>query len=90
MRIPHLDSHKSALASQVHGRERAAPLSLMRSDTAPRYLFVDDIYQLLRGAKSKWWIRTQFAPHLRLKIGRTLAWLESDVHAWIETLRAPR
>lgn len=92
MRVPRVESDHRPVALQVERhRQRGAPLSLIGADVAPpRCLVIDDVYELLRGSKSKWWIRTKFAPEHRLKIGRTVAWLESDVHSWIETLRAPR
>lgn len=44
-----------------------------------RMMFVNDVFELLRGAKSKWWIRTSFATEYRQKLGRDPYWWECDV-----------
>jgi hypothetical protein len=55
-----------------------------------RLLYVDDIVALLGAKKSRWWIRNHFAPNAKLKIGRTVAWIQRDALAWLRTQRASR
>lgn len=94
MPIPSEQNHNSAAEAQAETKQwtRAAPLSLLRSAVLGnfRVLYVDDVRELLRHAKSKWWIRNCFAPESRLKIGRSVAWRESDALDWIASRRAPR
>ena len=60
------------------------------AEASVRVLYVDDIVQLLGGKKSRWWIRNYFAPNAKLKIGRTVAWIQGDALAWLQTQRASR
>jgi predicted DNA-binding transcriptional regulator AlpA len=53
-------------------------------------LYVDDIVALLGAKKSRWWIRNHFAPNAKLKIGRTVAWIQGDALAWLQTQRVSR
>ena len=52
-----------------------------------RLLFVPDVVELLGRRKSAWWIRHRFAPELRMKVGRDVAWYEADAHTWLDSLR---
>jgi len=49
-----------------------------------RLLYVDDIRQLLSNRKSRWWVKRNFAPDARFKIGRDCVWYEADAHAWLQ------
>jgi predicted DNA-binding transcriptional regulator AlpA len=60
------------------------------AEAAVRLLYVDDIVVLLGAKKSRWWIRNHFAPNSKLKIGRTVAWIQGDALAWLQSQRASR
>jgi hypothetical protein len=53
-----------------------------------RILFVADILELIRNAKSSWWVRNSFAPEHRFKVGRSPAWWEGDALNWLNGQRA--
>ncbi len=53
-----------------------------------RILFVADILELIRDAKSSWWVRNNFAPEHRFKVGRSPAWWEGDALNWLDSQRA--
>jgi hypothetical protein len=65
-----------------------APVALVRPDTGRgRILYVRDVVELLGNAKSEWWVRNNFAPESRFKVGRLPAWWESDAYAWLDAQR---
>ena len=54
-----------------------------------RLLYVDDVRtEIFRGKKTAWWVRHNVAPDKKIRIGRDCAWYESDVYAWLESLRS--
>jgi hypothetical protein len=63
-------------------------LSLVSAETERgRLLYVPDVRELLRDAKSAWWVRNHFAPEHRFKVGRSPAWWESEAVAWLDAQR---
>lgn len=55
--------------------------------TEVELLYVDDVVRLLGGRKGAWWVRKHFAPKLKLKIGRTVAWPREEALQWIREQR---
>lgn len=63
----------------------SSPLTLVRGrdPDEDQVLYVNDIVELLRHAKSAWWVRNYFAPDRRFKVGRSPAWWRKDALAWL-------
>lgn len=55
-----------------------------------RLLYVPDARALLGNRKSAWWIKRNFAPQFRFKIGRDSVWYESDALSWLDAQREAR
>jgi len=60
-------------------------MELIKSNSEKgRVMYVRDVLELIRHAKSSWWVRNNFAPKHRFKVGRSPAWWERDAVTWLE------
>ena len=55
-----------------------------------RLLYVKDVQALLGNRKSPWWIKRNFAPHYRFKIGRDSVWYADDANRWLDEQRGAK
>ena len=76
-------------ANEIQGMQarRQLPAPASHKAERDRVLYVPDVLELIRNAKSAWWVRNHFAPEHRFKVGRSPAWWERDAIAWLEARR---
>jgi hypothetical protein len=55
-----------------------------------RMMYVPDVHELLKGKRSAWWVRTQFAQDKKQYLGRTPYWWEADVLAALDAMGVRR
>lgn len=86
MLAPHTNDEQTTAHSQVVAkRPQGRAIELVRADSGKgRVLYVKDILELIRHAKSAWWVRNSFAPEYRFKVGRSPAWWENDALSWLQ------
>lgn len=70
--------------SGLQGRDISRQIASIRPD-ADKLLYVPDVQALLRNGKSAWWVRNNFAPEHRIKVGRSPAWWLSDALTWLSS-----
>ena len=66
-------------------RRDGSPLELLTADFGKgRVMYVRDVLELICHGKSSWWVRNNFAPEYRFKVGRSPAWWEKDALSWLD------
>lgn len=79
------DHHLSGNSQGRETKRSAASLELLKPDSGKgRVMYVRDVLELIRHGKSPWWVRNNFAPEHRFKVGRSPAWWEKDALSWLE------
>jgi hypothetical protein len=67
---------------------KSVPAGIAQPRDRGRLLFAEDVREkYFKPRHSIAWVKRNVAPRHRLQIGRTSAWFERDVEAWLETLR---